>query len=189
MKNVFLIVFFPLACASFGQPAGNIIYNELVFNKRSELLEIVTILEFSNLDQDTICFRATKWFDGKLMKLNEDKFNVRVSNRNMRDGVVVGRYMDNYSLKRKSKKNSLNISCTIEILVKENKVKVTATAFILPDYGFAPIESIVLNEDHNFDKRYLRLKDNMTSQINYLFGNLQNWVENYHHITTIDEDW
>jgi len=189
MKKLLYAASLFLTYVSFGQSATNTTYNELVFNKRTELLEIVTILEFGNLEQDTICFRASKWFDSKLMKFNEDKFNVRVSNRNMRDGIVVGRFMDNFSLKLKSNKKSLNISCTIEILVKGNRARVTATAFILPDYGFIPLESVVLNEDQNVSKRYLQLKDNMTTQINNLFVNLRVWVENYHYITTINQDW
>lgn len=189
MKNILYAVLLFLPYISFSQPVNNTTYNELLFNKRSGLLEIVTILDFNNLEQDTICFRAAKWFDSKLMRLNEDKFNVRVAYKDMRDGKVVGRYNDKYDIKRKSKKKSLNISCKIEILVKGNKARVTATSFILPEYGFIPLESVVLNDDNNFSKYYLRLKDNLTSQIIYLNGNLQNWVENYTYIITLDEDW
>jgi hypothetical protein len=166
--------------------------DEIYFNRRSNLLEYTTIIEFNNISKDTIFNRAVKWFNKDYQKFNEDKFDTRICFRNHYDTVelkIVGKYDDLYSTKKNQKKKLLMLSCSIELLIQNNKLKVTLKSFILPDFQFVPIEEVVLNDDRSFRRPFRYLNPNINAKAEYLIINLQKWVEDFEIITQDHRIW
>lgn len=182
MRKSILLPLLLYTVAGFSQFNSEPVYDQLVFNKRTQLLEIVTILNFNSLNKDTIYNRAVKWFDSEYKKLNETKYNSRLAYKNVYDSVelqITGRYIDRYDLKKRPGKSTLLLSCTVEILAKENRCKVKLTAYNMPEPVYTQLEYVALDEEKAFIKHYSRLETSVPEKAMVLFSNLQTWIENF----------
>lgn len=186
---IFLILYhFPVA----GQNDPDRSSNGVVFNPRTELLEVVSIIEFNNLDKDTIFQRAIKWFDSKYKKYNTEKFDNRLCYRNQFDSVefkIIGRYSDVYPLGRKPNKKLLLMSCTVEIQIKDNRARIILTSYLLPDFQFVTLEEMALDQELSFRRQFRRLDQNISTKADALFNNLHYWIENFEIITQEHLHW
>ena len=166
------------------------VYDQLVFNKRTQLLEIVTVLNFNSLNKDTIYNRAVKWFDTKYKEFNDTKYDNRLTYKNFYDTIelkISGKYLDSYDLKKKPGKNTLLISCTIEILARDNRCRIKLSSFNMPEPVFTQLEYFVLDEEKTFLRQYRRLEKSIPEKAKVLFSNLQTWIEYFEEIK--EPDW
>lgn len=192
MKRFLLII---LICYHFpvaGQIDADRGSNGVVFNPRTELLEVVSIIEFNNIDKDTIFQRAIKWFDSKYKKYNDKKFDNRLCYRNPYDSVelkIIGRYADLYPLGRKPNKKLLLISCTVEIQIRDNRARIILTSYMLPDFQFVTLEEMALDQDRSFRRQFRRLDKNINEKADALIENLHNWIENFEPLTRQHLHW
>ncbi len=187
---IFLILYhFPVA----GQNEADRSSNGVVFNPRTELLEVVSIIEFNNnLGKDTIFQRAIKWFDSKYKKYNEEKYDTRLCYRNQYDSVelkIIGRYADVYPLGRKPNKKLLLMSSTIEIQIRDNRARIILTSYILPDFQFVTLEEMALDQDRSFRRQFRRLDQNINTKADALINNLHYWIENFEELTQQHLRW
>ncbi len=182
MKRNIVLLLLSVHFYAHGQSFFDTKSDEIYFNRRSNLLEYTTIIEFNNISKDTIFNRAVKWFNKDYQKFNEDKFDTRICFRNRNDTAefkIVGKYYDLYSTKKNQKKKLLMLSCSIELLIQNNKLKVTLKSFILPDFQFVPIEEVVLDAERSFRRPFRYLDQNINAKAEYLINNLQDWTENF----------
>lgn len=161
----------------------------LFYNKKTQLLEISNVIEFSNLPKETIYNRTVNWFSPKYQQFNEEKYNVVLSYKGL-DSIqkmwvykITGRFMNSFGLKNNEKKGYVVICGQLNIFIVDNKLAITASSFKLPDFQNAPLEGEVLENNKTFKKHYKRIEDALNTKTDSLFINLSNWIENYLEIT------